>query len=107
FPDATLDEQHKAHIDMVREMGFASDWINDHHCWNTHTLGLKKLHEKLGLDVVYETTSAGNHPLEANCACFPRPGGAWKVYRFPFGGSPSESPTWVVDGSNNTTCNFN
>jgi hypothetical protein len=107
----TLDAAHKGIIDALRESGYSTVWIPDHHLLQTHTKALSDLMDdeeiksKLKLKGVFKTISKGSDKGTPNCFMFPLSDGGWRVYRF----SPGivESDTWTQDRDNWTTCYFN
>jgi hypothetical protein len=105
-----LDEKHNAMIAEIKRLGFRCDWISDHHCIQTHTMGFKKLYERkdeFGIQGVFDTNSKGTDPMTANCFAFPLDNGGWKIYRFGVGGRITEAPTWEQDSLGRMTCWFN
>lgn len=67
--------------------------------------GATPLKDRLKLQGIYETISAGSDPATPNCFAFPGDKGSWKIYRFSQG--ISEAKTWECDGRGWTTCWFN
>lgn len=111
FPCVPLDDAHNSLIEHLLSSGFSTIWVPDHHLLQTHTVALKKtmadatVRKSLGLIGVFDTVAEGKDPGEANCFMFPRPNGAWRVFRFSPG--VSEAPTWTQDGETWTRCDFN
>lgn len=99
-----LDAVHKLHIARLVSLGHPTVWVNDHHCLQTHTFGLRDLMGQPDLSVrgFFETVSSGNTPI--NCFLFPLPDGAWKVCRF--GKGVREADTWNRESAC-TWCFFN
>jgi hypothetical protein len=100
-----LDHDHRKHIDMIAELGFTATWDADKHLLTTHTLGFKRLAEKLPIRGCFDTIAPGRHPGEPNCFAFPDHFGTWHVYRFNKG--IAEAPTWKQDRQGYTRCTFN
>lgn len=102
-----LDESHKAVLDALRNSGFTSVWVPDHHLLQTHTRALQNLQDDADMRIAgfFKTKSEGRDPGTANCFLFPLDNGGWKVYRF--GPGIAEAETWEQDGDGWTTCYFN
>ena len=100
-----LDDQHKATIEELRQSGFSTIWVPDHHLLQTHSVALAKLMESGKYRGVFRTNSEGKHPQTPNVFMFPRYDGAWKVYRFSPG--VQEAETWNQDREGWTWCYFN
>lgn len=98
-----LDDTHKQIIEDLRQSGYSTIWVPDHHLLQTHTCALEKIAGKYR--GVSRTNSQGKHPDQPNCFMFPQPNGAWKVYRFSPG--VQEAETWTQDGEGWTWCYFN
>lgn len=105
-----LDEQHDAHMRFIANEGIICNWVNDHNCLQTHTVGFKRLYarrEELGIQGVFETTSKGSDLSGANCYAFPLDNGGWKIYRFGTAGRITEASTWEQDNQGRMMCRFN
>ncbi len=104
-PRAAIGVEHRRVMDWLGKNGHTSIWDQDHHLLTTHTSSLKAAHEALRLKGVFETIATGTQTGDHNCFCFPRPDGAWAVYRY----SPgiSEANTWQLSEQKWTFCHFN
>ena len=98
-----LDDQHKDILDDLRQSGFSTIWVPDHHLCQTHTCALAKVAGKY--TGIFRTNSEGKHPQTPNCFMFPMDKGGWKVFRFSPG--VQEDETWNQDREGWTTCFFN
>jgi hypothetical protein len=94
YPRIRLDDTHKTIIDKLVDFGFPAAWSADHHCLQTHTVGLKRVHEALSLMGIFETNSPGTDS-KPNCFCYPKRDGGFTVIRFHRG--TKEHPVWQHD----------
>lgn len=98
-----LDEEHRKHIDWLKENNATWWWDADNHMLVTHTTHLKTLHTSLGLRGLFETDSSKSS--EQNCFLFALRKGAWVVRRYTPG--VKEHPSWSQDSRGWTRCYFN
>lgn len=104
------DAKHKAHMEFIASQGITCNWVNDHKCVQTHTIGFKRLFdnkEEWGIQGVFATNSKGANLQDANCFAFPLDNGGWKIYRFGAAGRITEAPTWERDSLGRMMCWFN
>lgn len=99
-----LDEKHKILLDWFKENSKRDWWWDsDHAMLVCHTLDLKQAHTVLGFKGVFYTNSSGS--TEQNCYAFPSEDGSWVIRRHSRG--VNEHPSWTVDPSGWTRCNYN
>lgn len=101
---SSLDEKHKTLLDWFKNNSQRDWWWDsDHTMLVCHTLDLKKAHTDLGYKGVFYTNSSGSS--EQNCYAFPSEDGSWIVRRHSRG--VNEHPSWSIDPSGWTRCNYN
>jgi len=100
-----LDTDHRKIIDQLKTTGATTNWVSDYWLCQCHTVALDRVFKALGLKGFYATTSQGKDLGQPNCYMFPRPHGAWRVYRF--GRNVSEAGSWFVSADGNTFCDYN
>lgn len=102
----SLDEGHKKLILWLSDNYCQHWWDSDNHMLVCHTYDLKRAHEALGLQGIFDTEAKGTeHGADHNCYCFPMRKGSWSVRRFTPG--VKEAATWEQDGEGWTRCYFN
>ena len=87
YANSSFDEEHRRVMNYLEENGGVYDFDLDHNMIVTHTSALKRAHSDLNLIGLFTTTAEGKEQGDKNCFMFPRPGGAWIVYRYSPGGS--------------------
>lgn len=100
-----LSDAQKDFINTLVSKPYSAIWHADKHCLHAHTRAIQETHAELKLRGVFKTISAGEHPSECNCFCYPLDDDAWRVVRFSQG--VKEDDTWIQDGSGWTSCVIN
>lgn len=100
-----LDDTHRAIISALAKTGYVCSWVADHHLLQTHTAALKQVHSELKLRGDFHTNSPASDPATANCFCFPRADGAFRVFRF--GKGLRESSYWQISDRGYTYAEYN
>ena len=98
-----LDEEHRRHLQWLKDNNAVWWWDQDQHMLVTHTIHLKDMHEALQLTGIFKTIT--RHSSAQNCFCFPLRNGAWVVRRYSIG--VNEHPMWEQDGDGWTRTFFN
>ena len=100
-----LDVEHKRIMKWLEDNGHFVSWDADHHMMITHTYGLKKCFDDLGLRGIFDTNAKGSEPGDKNCYAITTRGGGWIVRRYSMG--VQEAKTWDQDHKGWTRCFFN
>lgn len=104
-PRVDLDEGHQKLIHWLKENDAFWWFDQDHWMLVSHTVWLKRAHEKLGLRGIFHTSSPGTNIQEQNCFAYPMRNGAWSIRRY--GPGTSEHSSWEQDGTSWTRCYYN
>ncbi|MFW6122443.1 MAG: DUF5906 domain-containing protein, partial [Petrotogales bacterium] len=105
-----LDEIHLKILEDLEGTGHTALWVHDHHLWQGHTAGLKKVFDEWAergtpMKGLFDTNTLDSDAGKPNCFARPKPNGAWDVYRF--GEGTEEHPLWDKQGKwTHTTYNF-
>lgn len=106
YMPVSRDAKHRQIMEEIAKLGIVANWQNDYHCFQTHTIGFKRLIERrdeLGLVGVFDTLSDGTDLRTPNCYGFLLPNGGFKLYRFK---TNREAATWER-GQSEAYCSFN
>lgn len=98
YPRIALDDEHKALIKYLDEVGALWWFDSDHHMLVCHTADLQRAHEKLEMRGLFKTKASGTERgADQNCFAFPMRRGAWVVRRHTAG--VMEDGSWDQDSA--------
>ncbi len=101
YAKVELDDVHLKILDELEATGHSSLWVFDHHLWQGHTGGLKKVYNDWAergtpMRGLFDTNTLDGDPGKPNAFMRPKLNGAWDVYRF--GEGTEECEIWDTNG---------